>query len=65
METFIKIALSDYAIIGYELAAIIALIVVGKIFGKKIKAINNAAAEEKDNQMYSDLDQALGNAKRR
>lgn len=65
MEDFLKTALSDYAIISYEVIGIIIAVAVGNIFNGKIKTINADVQSKEHERLYSELDDAIGNSKRR
>jgi uncharacterized membrane protein YuzA (DUF378 family) len=65
MRQFLAVVLSDYAIIIYEVIGIAAAIFIGKIFGKKIKELKKITEKEEHDRMYSELDSALKNTRRR
>lgn len=65
MKDFLNIALSDYAIISYEVIGIIVAVIAGNIFSKKIKTINAEVQNREHERLYSELDDAIGNNKRR
>lgn len=65
MDGFLNIVLSDYAIIIYELLGIIVGIIVGNIFSNRTKIIKTEIQQKEYGRIYSELDEAIGNSRRR
>lgn len=65
MERYLGFVLSDYAVIAYEIIGIIVAIIVGNILDKRIKKINASVKKKEFESLYSQLDSAIENRKRR